>query len=201
MARLVRDAKLETRTARARLPMGPKPYFRRLEIGFHLGYRRFLSSGTWIARRLAQNGHYRENRLGVADDTQDPDGVLVLDYSQAQKAAREWWRAEVRREEGHETRSGPFTIADAIADYLKALERRGSKGVRESKYKADVHILPALGSLQVAKLTTKRIEDWAYSLAEKPALSRGKSGRKPNLRKAIRARTASAGGARPRTAS
>ena len=184
MARLVRDAKLETRTARARLPMGPKPYFRRLEIGFHLGYRRLSSSGTWIARRLAQNGHYRENRLGVADDTQDPDGVLVLDYSQAQKAAREWWRAEVRREEGHETRSGPFTIADAIADYLKALERRGSKGVRESKYKADVHILPALGSLQVAKLTTKRIEDWAYSLAEKPALSRGKSGRKPNLRKA-----------------
>jgi hypothetical protein len=141
MARLVRDAKLETRTARARLPIGPKPYFRRLEIGFHLGYRRLSSGGTWIARRLAQDGRYRENRLGVADDTQDPDGLLVLAYSQAQKAAREWWRAELRREEGHDTRSGPFTVADAIADYLKALERRGSKGVRESKYKADVHIL------------------------------------------------------------
>ena len=53
MARLVRDAKLETRTARARLPVGPKPYFRRLEIGFHLGYRRLSSGGTWIARRFA----------------------------------------------------------------------------------------------------------------------------------------------------
>jgi integrase len=184
MARLVRDAKLETRTARARLPIGPKPYFRRLEIGFHLGYRRLSSGGTWIARRLAQDGRYRENRLGVADDTQDSDGLSVFDYSEAQQAAREWWRAELRREEGHDTRSGPFTVADAIADYLKALERRGSKGVRESKYKADVHILPALGSIQVAKLTTKRIEDWHHGLAEKPALSRSKPGKKPNHRKA-----------------
>jgi integrase len=104
----------------------------------------------------------------------------------------------LRREEGHDTRSGPFTVADAIADYLKALERRGSKGTRESKYKADVHILPALGSVQVGKLTTKRIEDWHHSLAEKPALSRSKPGKKPNHRKAdkssdgIRSRRATA---------
>jgi hypothetical protein len=89
MARLVRDGKLETRTARTRLPIGPKPYFRRLEIGFHLGYRRLSSGGTWIARRFAQGGRYREFRLGLADDTQDADGVSVLDYAQAQKAARD----------------------------------------------------------------------------------------------------------------
>jgi hypothetical protein len=106
MARLIRDTKLETRTARARLPIGPKPYFRRLEIGFHLGYRRLSSAGTWIARRFSQDGRYRENRLGLTDDTQDADGVSVLNYAQAQKAAREWWRSEMRREEGHDTRSG-----------------------------------------------------------------------------------------------
>jgi integrase len=184
MARLVRDAKLETRTARARLPIGPKPFFRRLEIGFHLGYRRLSNGGTWIARRFAESGRYREFGLGPADDSQDADGVSVLDYGQAQKAAREWWRTETRRENGHDTRTGPFTVADAIADYLKALERHGSKGIRESKYKADVHILPALGSVQVAKLTAKRIEDWHHSLAEKPPLARGKRGKKPNHRKA-----------------
>jgi integrase len=183
MARLVRDAKLETRTARTRLPIGPKPYFRRLEVGFHLGYRRLSNGGTWIARRFAEDSRYREFRLGLADDTQDADGVCVLDYAQAQKVARDWWRAELRREEGHDTRTGPFTVADAIADYLKALERRGSKGVRESKYKADVHILPALGSMQAAKLTAKRIEDWHRGLAEKPALARSKAGKKPNHRK------------------
>ena len=184
MARLVRDAKLETRTARARLPIGPKPYFRRLEIGFHLGYRRLSSTGTWVARRFAQDGRYRENRLGLADDTQDADGVSVLDYGQAQKAARAWWRAELRREEGHDGRTGPFTVADAMTEYLKALERRGSKGIRETKYKADAHILPTLGAMQVAKLTARRIEDWHHGIAEKPPLARSKAGKKPNYRKA-----------------
>jgi hypothetical protein len=90
----------------------------------------------------------------------------------------------LRREEGHDTRTGPFTVAEAVADYLRALERRGSKGVRESKYKADAHILPTLGTIQVARLTAKRIEDWHRSLAEKPPLARSKDGRKPNHRKA-----------------
>ena len=183
MARLVRDPKLETRTARARLPIGPKPYFRRLEIGFHLGYRRLSSGGTWIARRFAQGGHYRENRLGVADDTQDADGVSVLDYSQAQKAARKWWRSELRREEGHDTRTGPFTVADAVADYLKALEGRGRKSAYHARRAAHTHVLPSLGSLQVAKLTAKRLEDWHHGLAEKPPLARSKPGGKPNHRK------------------
>jgi integrase len=198
MARLVRDAKLETRTARARLANGPKPYFRRLEIGFHLGYRRLSNGGTWIARRFAQDGRYREFRLGVADDTQDADGVSVLDYGQAQKAAREWWRSELRREDGHDTRTGPFTVADAVTDYLKALERRGGKSVYHTRRAAETHVLPALGSLQVAKLTAKRIEDWHHGLAENPPLARSTPGKKPNHRKAdkspdgIRSRRATA---------
>jgi len=196
MARLVRDAKLETRTARARLPVGPKPYFRRLEIGFHLGYRRLSRGGTWIARRFAQDGHYRELRLGVADDTQDADGVSVLDYSQAQKAAREWWRSELRREEGHDTRTGPFTVADAVADYLKALERRGGKSAYHARRAVHTHVLPSLGSLQVAKLTARRLEDFHHSLAEKPPLARSKPGSKPNHRKADK----SADGVRKRRA-
>jgi hypothetical protein len=40
MARTVRDAKLETRTARLRLPIRSEPYWRGLEKGFALGYRR-----------------------------------------------------------------------------------------------------------------------------------------------------------------
>jgi integrase len=184
MARLVRDAKLETRTARARLPIGPKPSFRRLEIGFHLGYRRLSGGGTWIARRFAQHGRYREFRLGLADDTQDADGVSVLDYAQAQRAARDWWRTELRREEGHDTRTGPLTVADAVADYLKAFERRGGKSVYNARRVAETHISPALGTLHVAKLTAKRIEDWHHGLAEKARLVRSKAGKKPKHREA-----------------
>jgi integrase len=183
MARLVRDAKLETRTARARLPASPKPYFRRLEIGFHLGYRRLANGGTWIARRLAETGRYREVRLGLADDTQDADGVSVLDYGQAQSAARTWWRADLRQAEGHDARVGPLTVRDAIADYLKAYERRGGKSVYHTRRTAEVHILPALGGLEVGKLTARRIEDWHQALAEKPPLARSRPDRPPNHRK------------------
>jgi integrase len=183
MARTVHDAKLETRTARLRLPIRSEPYWRSLEKGFALGFRRRANGGTWLARRRDETGGYTEHRIGITDDLQDADGVAVYDYGHAQKAARAWWRSERRREEGHDTRSGPFTVTDAMGDYLSAFQRRGGKSLYETRRAAETHILPALGHMQVAKLTAKKIEDWHQGLAEKPALARSKPGRKPNHRK------------------
>jgi integrase len=144
--------------------------------------------------RLA--GGYAEHKIGTSDDLQDSDGVAVLDYGQAQKAARAWWRAELRREEGHDMRTGPYTVADAIADYLKEFEGRGGKSVYETRRAAETHILSALGPALVGKLTARKIEDWHRGLAAKPALARSKRGRKPNHRKADK----SADGVRKRRA-
>ena len=57
---------------------------------------------------------------------------------------------------------GPFTVADAVADYLTAFERRGGKSVYGDRRAAETHILPALGATLVAKLTAKKIEDWHH---------------------------------------
>ena len=130
------------------------------------------------------DGGYLEHRIGTTDDLQDADGVAVLDYAQAQNAAREWWRAETRREEGHDTRQGPLTVADAMAEYLKAYERRGGKAVYETQRAADTHIVPALGTTPVGKLTARKIADWHHGLAEKRARVRTKPGRTQNYRKA-----------------
>jgi integrase len=186
MARTVRDANLETRTARLRLPIRSEPYWRGLESGFALGYRRRGKGGTWLARRRPADGGYAEHKIGTSDDLQDADGVAILDYGQAQKAARAWWRAELRTQEGHDARSGPYTVAGCIADYLKEFEARGGKSVYQTRRAAETHILPALGNLMVGKLTAKKIEDWHRGLALKPALARSKPGRKPNHRKADR---------------
>jgi hypothetical protein len=86
MARTVRDANLETRTARLRLPIRSEPYWRGLEKGFALGYRRRGRGGTWLARRRPADGGYAERKIGTSDDLQDADGVALLDYGQAQKA-------------------------------------------------------------------------------------------------------------------
>ncbi len=184
MARTVRDANLETRTARLRLSIRTEPYWRGLEKGFALGYRRRGKGGTWLARRRQDNGGYGEHRIGTTDDLQDADGVAILDYGQAQKAAREWWRAERRREEGHDTREGPLTVAEAVADYLKAYDRRGGKAVYDTRRTAEAHILPSLGVVTVAKLTAGKITDWHHGLAEKRARARTKPGRKQNYRRA-----------------
>jgi hypothetical protein len=63
MARTVRDAALVTRSARLRLSSRTKPYWRMLEQGLHLGYRRRATGGTWIARRRDENGIYHEEKL------------------------------------------------------------------------------------------------------------------------------------------
>jgi integrase len=183
MARTVRDANLETRTARLRLPIRSEPYWRGLEKGFALGYRRRGKGGTWLARRrLEGGGGYAEHKIGASDDLQDADGVAILDYGQAQKAARAWWRVEVRREEGHDTREGPFTVQNAVDDYLSAYERRGGKALYDTRRTAEAHILPPLGGIRVGTLTTRKISDWHHGLAEKRARARTKRGRKQNYR-------------------
>jgi hypothetical protein len=46
-ARKVRDANLETRTARLRLAIRAEPYWRTIDPGAHLGYYRGKRGGTW----------------------------------------------------------------------------------------------------------------------------------------------------------
>ena len=125
-----------------------------------------------------------EHKIATTDDLQDADGVAVLDFSQAQRAAREWWRIEQRREAGHDTRTGPFTVSDAIADYRKALERRGGKSVYHTRRAVEAHIRSPLGGIAGRQAHGKAIEDWHHGLTEKPALARSKPGHKPNLRRA-----------------
>lgn len=78
MARTLRDAKLDTRAARARLAVQPKPHWRTLVPGqLHLGYRRRRKDApdSWVARRYLGLdpdgvGRYAAVTLGLADDYQ-----------------------------------------------------------------------------------------------------------------------------------
>jgi hypothetical protein len=114
MARTVRDAVLSTRSARLRLDIRSEPYWRLIEQRLHLGYRRRVIGGTWIARRRAHDGSYREQKLGLADDLQDANGESILDFSQAQTAARAWWTNLERLALGTgEPQTGPYTVERA----------------------------------------------------------------------------------------
>jgi hypothetical protein len=90
MPRSARKTSLETRTARARLPSRRAPYFVKIAKGLRLGYYRGSAAGTWIGRRYRGGSVYDTTALAVADDLTDADGINVLDFWQAQTAARRW---------------------------------------------------------------------------------------------------------------
>jgi integrase len=174
MARTVRDTNLETRSARLRLAPRRKPYWRVLETGLHLGYRRTKEGGgSWVARRFIGEGRYSETKIGTADDLQDADGVALHSFGQAQEEARKWWRGEQRRALGHApAENGSLTVAKIVEPYFFERERRGSKGLSQDRSAAAARILPALGEIELSKLTTRRIRDWHAELARTPKLAR-----------------------------
>ena len=51
-------------------------------------------------------------------------------------------------------------------DYLAHRRQRGSKGIEADAKQAEARIIPALGHIEVEKLTAKRINDWLGELAE-----------------------------------
>lgn len=172
MARTVRDTNLQSREARLRLKSQRKPYWRLLEAGLHVGYRRVKDGGgTWVVRRFVGDGKYKETKIGTADDLQDADGVAIKSFSDAQAAARDWWRGEQRKDAGHAP-GGPYTIAQALEDYFLERERKGSKGLRKDMAAARLRILPALGEIEVSKLTTRRLREWQAGLVKAPKLTK-----------------------------
>jgi integrase len=165
MARTVRDARLETRTARLKLAARGKPYWKEIEVGCHVGYRRLRGkAGTWVARFYAGQQTYQTRRLAAADDYSDPDGIAVLSYHQAQRAARQ---AHVERAHTAVGKRGPMTVADALEQYLRHHEDNG-KPTADARYRIDALILPSLGAIEVHALSTEKLRNWLTATANAP---------------------------------
>ncbi len=176
MARTIRNAKLDTRSARAKLPERKATYWLALAPGCAIGYRKGRKGGVWIVK-LVRTGFRREATIGPADDAFDADGITALSYAQAQERARKWLSGQARRAAGEpETLGGPYSVADALADYERDYTRRGGKALDRLQHTAKAHILPELGKVEVARLTRRRIENWLDRLAAAPARLRTRFG-------------------------
>lgn len=184
MARTVRDAKLESRTARAGLKVSGKPYWRAIEQGLHLGYRKGTTGGRWVLRQHVGGAQvYEVETIGTADDTLDPDGAAVLSFAQAQAVARRRFVERKRIAAGLPAEAGPYRVRDAVADYLAWLDQNRKSG-RDARWRAEALILPTLGAIECAKLTTKVLREWLDGLAKEAPRLRTRNG-KPQQRRAI----------------
>jgi hypothetical protein len=194
MARTVRNAKLDTRSARARLPAKKSGYWVPIARGFALGYRKGPKGSVWLVRLIDGKGR-REATLGSADDALDADGERILDYAQAQAKAR-YWLASLDAED----KAQPYTINHCLDDYITDYKRRGGKALDRLEITADAFIRSQLGTHEVAALTAAMIRQWHLALAEAPArLRTRKTGQQQKVRNidledvnAVRQRRASA---------
>ncbi|MGA7523479.1 MAG: tyrosine-type recombinase/integrase [Acidobacteriaceae bacterium] len=165
MARKRQDARLGTRSARIGLKQRSEPYWRNVSKGLAVGYFKGAKGGTWIGRHFSVETGRRKASLGIADDFMDADGICVLSFDHAQAAAQDWHRRLVQEDSG-EVIAGAYTVAQAMADYLKDRERVRRKELSRTRSVIDAHIVPLLGPVELAKLTHGKVKAWRNSLAE-----------------------------------
>ncbi|HIC79453.1 MAG TPA: site-specific integrase [Kiloniellaceae bacterium] len=182
MARTIRNAKIDSRSARARLSSRREPYWTVMAEGRALGYRKGKKGGTWIARWRDPVGKQHYQTLGAADDALDADGESILTCAQAQARARPWFDDQATAHSAGWVHKGPYTVKTALEDYHAWMESEGKRTVADSRTRAASLILPSLGKLEVTKLTTAQIRDWRDGLAEAPARLRTSQGEDQRFR-------------------
>ena len=182
MARTVRDAQLDSRASRIRLKARGRPYWRVVDTGLHLGYRKGKAGGRWVMRMYQGSKSYQVETIATADDVLDADGAQILSFSQVKALACRLFVERRRAAEGLPS-SGLYTVGHAIDDYLRKLEGRG-KSISDARYKVDALIVPRLGGLRCEKLKASDIERWLHDLAVQPARTRSKAGGQARFRPA-----------------
>ncbi len=179
----MRDANLGTRTSRAALKVSDKPYYRAIDEGLHLGYRRNKTGGKWVMRWYVGDQTYKVETIASADDTLDADGAEFLTFSQAQAIARTRFVETRRVAAGLPAKGGAYTVKLCIEEYLTWLEQH-RKSAKDARVRAEALIIPALGDTECAKLTTRQLRDWRDSTANSPARLRTKKGKEQKFRTA-----------------
>jgi integrase len=96
--------------------------------------------------------------IGTADDFANADGTVILSFAQAQARVLESARESAPG-------ASPLTVAVAVELHLAHLAGLGQSVVTQ-RYHIDAHILPMLGDMLVAKLTTQRLQKFVADLAQ-----------------------------------
>ena len=143
--------KIDTPTARAKLPPRTEPYWHRLQPGQAIGYRKLKTKSVWLAKYRPSGGRRQMKTLG--------DG---FNYEQAVERARQWFK-EI--DVAANVEDPGLTVAKTVEDYLDFRKReRSPAGYRIDRLRADNHILPALGRVRVVDLKAGMIQQWLESL-------------------------------------
>ncbi len=162
--------------------MRQEPYFRSVQQGLAIGYRRGRHGGTWLARiRQPDKAGYVEVKLAAADDAGTvADNATVLSFDKAVEAARgAFAQASARRVSGTLPAAGKATMDDVFTLYRKAYlagETRRGNGPGRDVVNVDsilkCHLRPRLGAIRLDRLNDERLRSFKEDLVAAPRLSR-----------------------------
>ena len=156
-----RAQRLETASARRKLPISKKPLYVKIAPNIRFGYRRNEGPGTWSVRVTGPGVDWIK-RIGLADDFEPADGRSVMSFWQAQDAARKL----ARRQPGDDADdSRPVTVGEAIDLYARDLEARGGDGYNSKR--ARLHLPASILSKPVGLLRAAELCKWRDGLIEK----------------------------------
>jgi len=151
---------LSTREQRKKLAPRHEPYNVEIRRGLHLGYYKGgeTKAGSWMLREFKadamapKGGRFVKRRIGIADDFTPSDGISVLTWIEALKAAAGEERPTV-------TVPGKLLVADAADTYF--LTKGNESG--QDAYTYETFIAPRFANRPINEITTGEIECWLAS--------------------------------------
>lgn len=163
MARTLRNAKIDTRSARSKLPAAKTIYWVPLTHGHALGYRKGAKGGAWVAKYVMPDKRL-EKTLGSADDLLDANGDDILSHKQAQDKAQEWFASLAMPPAAT---ASAMTLAEALDIYEADLETRGGDVGNVDRLRQ--HIPQKLLDKAIPTLTAAELRDWRDGLCKNRA--------------------------------
>ncbi|WP_294442548.1 tyrosine-type recombinase/integrase [uncultured Sphingomonas sp.] len=165
MAKTIAETDVSTRSKRSGLEPG-KVYWRAVDEGVHLGYRKRGIGGQWLVRWYVGGQKYKQATLGTSDDVIAPG---TLDYRAAERAARK--HVEAVRDVAERAAAGPIaTVRTACEAYMVARDERESsrrgRPVRSDAHRLERYVLSdsQLADTALDRLTAGTLATWRSAL-------------------------------------
>ena len=156
-----RAQRLESASARRKLPISKKPLYVKIAPNIRLGYRRNEGPGTWNVR-VTGPGIDWVKRIGLADDHEPADGRAVMSFWQAQDAARKLARRQPGDDVADDGR--PQTVGEALNAYEADLAAKA--GDVYNARRARIHLPASILTKPVGLLRSTELSRWRDGLIE-----------------------------------
>jgi len=171
---------MELGTVKSREKLKPQrePYWQKLAVGQHLGFRPSSAGGggTWIARFYdPDTGKKPLQSLGAFDHLPASER-----FTAASKAAREWFK-HLSSGGAHET----ITVRQACERYAEHLSRdKGEVKADEARARFRRFIdADPIASIDLPKLKKVHLLEWRHRLTAAPAVIANRKGSKPTRKR------------------